>query len=147
MNTTTPENLAPRARYRQWETVTLDRLDGAVIQTRRQTVALFRSRFTGELHGLVNGNAVPLRAAVSILQGADRVTKVYEVLEQPEQAPTIGNAEARELHRELGRLRFRDHYATASEALGTPVHSLAALTAEQACTVRSYARGQWGMSA
>ena len=58
----------------------------------------------------------------------------------------LGNPAAK-LHRELGRLGFRDHYAAASEALGFPVRSLAELTAEQGRTVRSYARGQWGMSA
>ncbi|MPY67818.1 hypothetical protein F8S09_14190 [Deinococcus sp. SDU3-2] len=61
--------------------------------------------------------------------------------------PVIGKAAARELHRELGRLGFRNHYATAAEVLERPVPSLALLSAEDAHTVRSYARGQWGMSA
>lgn len=74
-------------------------------------------------------------------------TKVYAFTAAPAPVPTIGTPAARELHRELGRLRFTDHYGTASDALGYPVDSLAALTADEACTVRSYARGQWGLSA
>lgn len=66
---------------------------------------------------------------------------------EPEQVRTIGKAAAYELHKELGRLRFRDHYGTAAAALERPVSSLAELTAEESNTVRSYARGQWGLPA
>lgn len=72
-------------------------------------------------------------------------TKVYAFTPAP--VPAIGKPTARELHRELGRLGFADHYLTASDALGYPVASLAALSADDAYTVRSYARGQWGLSA
>lgn len=145
MHTTTASNTKkPRATFRQWETVTLDRMDGAVVQVRRHTVALYRSKLGNGLMGIVDGKAVSLRDAVSILEGADTVTKTAEVLEE---VRPIGKASAYELHKELGRLKFSDHYATASEALGVPVSSLAQLTAEQAHTVRSYARGQWGLSA
>ena len=146
MHTTTAENTRPRATFRQWETVTRDRMDGAVVQVRRHTVALYRSPLTGEALGILDGKTVPVRKVLDILTDPDtRATVTAEKLEQrPER---IGKAAAYELHKELGRLRFRDHYTAASEALGFPVSSLAALTAEEAHTVRSYARGQWGMSA
>ncbi|WP_156103421.1 hypothetical protein [Deinococcus sp. YIM 77859] len=53
-----------------------------------------------------------------------------------------------ELHRELGRLGYRSgtHYALAEQALERPVSSLAALSAEEAATVRSYAYGQLGLA-
>lgn len=75
------------------------------------------------------------------------LTKVYAFTPAPVPAPTIGKPAACELHRELGRLGFTNHYLTASDALGYPVASLAALSADDAYTVRSYARGQWGLSA
>lgn len=78
------ENTTPStpARYRQWETVTLDRMDGAVVQVRRHTVALYRSKFTGEVVGIVDGQACDLHRAVSILEGADTTTKTAEVLDE-----------------------------------------------------------------
>lgn len=75
------------------------------------------------------------------------LTKVYTFTPAPAPVPAIGKPAARELHRELGRLSFTDHYLTASDALGYPVVSFATLTPEDAYTVRSYARGQWGLSA
>lgn len=59
---------------------------------------------------------------------------------------TIGKAAARVLHVDLARLGFRNHYATAAEALGRAVSSLASLTPAESATVRSYARGQWGLA-
>lgn len=141
-DTTAPQT---PARFRQWETVHHDEMDGVTVQVRRHTVALYRSRYTGEIMGLIDGNAVPLERAVSVILSADVVTKVYEELEQLPAAAPIGNQAARTLHVDLSRLGFRDHYATAADALGRPVASLADLTAAESATVRSYARGQWGM--
>ncbi|GGR51132.1 hypothetical protein GCM10008959_10620 [Deinococcus seoulensis] len=75
---------APRATFRQWETVTLDRMDGAVVQTRCHTVALFRSA-SGGIIGIVNGVICPAARAVDILRGADTRTVTAEKLEP---APT-----------------------------------------------------------
>lgn len=63
-----------------------------------------------------------------------------------ETLPPIGKPTACQLHRELGQLGYRDHYALAGEVLGRPVPSLAALTATEADQVRSYAYGQWGLT-
>ncbi|WP_339095051.1 hypothetical protein WDJ50_11020 [Deinococcus sp. VB142] len=62
----------------------------------------------------------------------------------PSAAP-VGNASARALHVELSRLGYREHYAAASDALGRPVSSLAALTAAELKTVYSYAYGSLGL--
>lgn len=137
MNTTTT-----RATTRTWNTVTYDCMDGAVVQVRHHTVTLTRA--AEGLTAEIDGQSADVLAADSILRGATFRTVTAEVLEVP---ATIGNAAACELHKELGRLRFRDHYLTASDALGYRVDSLAALSAEEAYTVRSYARGQWGLSA
>lgn len=144
MHDTAPK--AP-ARFRQWETVHHDKMDGVTVQVRRHTVALYRSRYTGEVMGLIDGNAVPLERAVSLILSADVLTKVFEQLEQVPTAALIGKQAARTLHLDLARLGFRDHYTTAADALGRFVSSLADLTAAESATVRSYARGQWGLSA
>ncbi|SMB91178.1 hypothetical protein [Deinococcus hopiensis] len=57
----------------------------------------------------------------------------------------IGNPTAHQGHRTLGRLGDRSHSALASEVLGRTVTGLAALAAEDAATVRSYAFGQLGL--
>jgi hypothetical protein len=61
-------------------------------------------------------------------------------------AEPIGNALAHELHKELGSLGFGRGYDCASAALGRLISSLAALSAEDALTVRDYAYGQLGLS-
>lgn len=66
-----------RATFRQWEAVTFQP-DG---ETKRQAVALFRSRFTGEEWGHVNGRTVTADEARATLEAAHSVTKVFEKLE------------------------------------------------------------------
>jgi len=61
------------------------------------------------------------------------------------EAETVGNALAHELHKEMGRLKYGNHYATAAEVLGREVTSLAALTPEEFAVVRSYVFGQHGL--
>ncbi len=139
----TPSTKAP-AISRTWQTVTYDRMDGSIVQVRRHTVTL--SRVTGTLTAEIDGKAADVFTADNILRGADFRTVTAETLVDAP-AQSIGNATACELHKELARLRFTDHYGTASDALGYPVDSLAALTADEAYTVWSYARGQWGLSA
>ena len=132
-------NISTRASTRTWNTSTDDLMDGAVVQTRTHTVTLTRTR-TG-LVALVDGQPADVLAADAILRGATTLTVTAEALEV-----VIGKPAACELHKVLGRLGFRDHYATASDALGRRVTSLAALTADEAATVRSYAYGQWGLT-
>lgn len=117
-----------RAHTRTWQTVTRDRLDGAVIQTRAHTITLTRTA-----HGIeatVNGQPAPLEDAVSILQGADSATKTGEQLE-------IGKPRAARLHRLMARagIPTGEHYAFAAAALDRPVYSLAALTEPDARAV------------
>lgn len=94
----------------------------------------------------VDGVAVPAEEAVILLNWAKREGRVT-LLADERTAPTIGKAQACELHRELGALGYRRHYVLAGEALERAVASLAALTAEEAATVRSYAYGQLGRAA
>lgn len=132
----------PRALSRTWAAHTTYRECGVVTGTAVYTVTMNRTA-----HGFtatVDGQPVDVLAADRVLRNADRLTVTAEVLDT---RPTIGNAAGHELHKELGRLGFRAHYLTASEALGRAVASFAALTAQDAYTVRDYARGQWGMTA
>ena len=128
-----------RASTRTWNTSTDDLMDGAVVQVRTHTVILTRTP-TG-IVALIDGQPADVLAADAILRGATTLIVQAEVLEV-----VIGKPAACELHKVLGRLGFRDHYATAADALGRPVPSLAALTADEAATVRSYAYGQWGLT-
>lgn len=129
-----------RAITRTWNTVTHDCMDGAVVQVRQHAVTLTRT--AAGLVAEIDGQPADVLKADQILRGATFRTVTAEVLEAP---ATIGNRAACELHRILGRLRFRDHYSAAAEALGREVRSLAALTLEEARTVRSWAYGQWGL--
>lgn len=119
---------------RTWDTVTSDRMDGAVVQVRRHIVTL--RRIEGEIEATVDGVACRLRDAVSILNGADSVTVTREELApQP-----VGNVLGCELHRTLARagIPSREHYGYASAALDTPVYSLALLTADQVAAVLAF---------
>jgi len=55
-----------------------------------------------------------------------------------------GNAVACELHRELGRLGYREHYALAGDVLNWVVPNLATLSAAERDLVREYAYRQLG---
>ena len=138
MNTT-----APRTLSRTWAAHTTYRECSVVTSTAVYTITVSRtaSGFAAE----VDGVPVDVLAADRLLRNADRLELMAEVLDTT--APSIGNPAACNLHRELGRLGFKDHYTTAADALGRPVPSLAALSPQDAYTVRDYARGQWGMTA
>lgn len=133
MNTSTP------ALSRTWSAHTTYRECSVITGTATYVVTISRAGqgFTAE----VDGQPVDVLTADRILRAADRLEVIAETLN------TIGKPAACNLHRELGRLGFKDHYATTADALGRPVASLAALSAQDAYTVRNYARGQWGMTA
>ncbi|MDV6376106.1 hypothetical protein [Deinococcus arenicola] len=137
MNTNTP-----RALSRTWAAHVIYRECSVITGTADYTVTMTRT--ADGFAATVNGQPVGVLDAARILGSAERLTVTAETLDTP---PTIGNAGGCELHKVLGRLGFRDHYLTAGEALGRAVPSLAALTAQDAYTVRDYARGQWGMTA
>ncbi|AWN24072.1 hypothetical protein DKM44_13200 [Deinococcus irradiatisoli] len=66
----------------------------------------------------INGEAVDLTRAVNLLQTAERVWLLEEVLAlEPGEVAVIGNAVARQLHIELGTLGYKNHYQLASDAL------------------------------
>lgn len=139
MHTTTP------ALARTWRTEHTAEMDRVVISVSTHTVTLRRAFVGGPLSAEVDGQPADVARAVALLGDARRV----EVLAEdpaPQPEATIGNRAACELHRVLGRLRFRDHYSAATEALGREVRSLAALTVDEAATVRSWAYGQWGLT-
>lgn len=93
----------------------------------------------------VDGAEVPTEEAVQLLTWAKRDGRAT-LLSDERSIPTIGKAQGCELHRELGRLGYRNHYSVAGEALERPVASLATLTAQEAGVVRSYAYGQLGLT-
>ncbi|KQR40721.1 hypothetical protein [Deinococcus sp. Leaf326] len=128
MNDTKPQ---PRAITRTWDTVTHDRMDGAVVQVRHHTVTL--SCADGVLTAEIDGQPADERDARHILRGATFRAVTAEVLE-PE---VIGKPAAWELHRALGRagIPSKEHYGYASAALDRPVYSLALLTADESESV------------
>lgn len=109
MNTTT------RAISRTWAAPTTYRECGVVTGLTTYTVTLTRTArgFTAT----VDGQLVDVLTADRILRNADRLELLVEVLD------IIGKSAACNLHRELERLGFRDHYQTATDALGRPVSS------------------------
>lgn len=132
---------------RTWRVDVIYRECSVVTGNSTHTVTLSRAQVGGPLVATVDGEEADVARAVKLLGMAEGTPEVLAETLAPMPAPGIGKPAACELHRELGRLKFRDHYATASEALGRAVESLAALTAREAHTVRSYAYGQWGMPA
>lgn len=134
-------NSNTRATTRTWNAHTTYRECGVVTALAVHVVTITRAgaSFTAE----VDGQSVDVLQADRILRAADRLEVVAEVLE----AAPIGKAVACALHRELGALGYKSHYALAAEVLGFPVPSLAALTTENAALVRSYAYGQLGRAA
>ena len=125
------QDTAPRATTRTRNTVTHDRMDGAVIQIREHTVTLTRT--AAGIEAVVDGQPCDLRHAVNILRGATTTTVTHEVLE----AAPIGKARAARLHRLMARagVASGEHYAFAAAALDRAVHSLAALTEPDARAV------------
>lgn len=149
MQDTAPSSTTPRALFRAWQATVTYRECGTVTDVQTYTVTM--SRTAQGVTATLNGRPADVLAAARILSSAqseNALTVTAEILDTPSTpARAIGKAAAHELHRELGRLGYRDHYTTAAEVLGVPVASLAALTTEQAQTVRSYAYGNWGLSA
>jgi hypothetical protein len=134
-------NTNTRATSRTWKAHTTYRECGVVTGVSAHAVTITRT--ASGFRATVDGLPVGVLDADRVLRAADRLEVTGEVLEHG----PIGKAAGCELHRELGRLGFRDHYTTASEALARPVSSFAALSEADAYIVRDYARGQWGMTA
>ncbi|GGO19492.1 hypothetical protein [Deinococcus humi] len=127
-----------RATARTFTAHHIDRECGVVVHVQDYAVTIART--ARGLIATVDGVQVPVLEADRILRTAARVEVMSEVLE----AAPIGKPAACNLHKELGALGYRSHYALAAEVLGKPVPSLAALSAEDAATVRQYAYGQLG---
>ncbi|GAA4022857.1 hypothetical protein GCM10022631_41760 [Deinococcus rubellus] len=103
-----------------------------VVEVARATVTLSRVELSGALSATVNGLAVELERAVSLLRNADTVTVMDETL-----APQIiGKARAARLHSIMGRVGLPSfqHYGLAAAALCEPfpLDSLASLTEQEA---------------
>lgn len=135
---------APRAKTVTYKARVADREYGVIRSIQHHYVTLTRDH-KGVKAAVVDGENVPFAEAVALLNAASQTEKIEEFYWP---TPTIGKARACELHRELGRLGYRSatHYALAEQALERPVSSLAALTEEEAATVRSYAYGQLSLA-
>lgn len=74
---------APRvpALARTWATITADRMDGAVVQVRKNIVTI--SREGGEYRAWADGEEITVHAADSILRGADTRTVIHEIIPTP----------------------------------------------------------------
>ena len=127
--------------------LTVDRECGVVVDVRSHTVTLTRT--AAGLAAEIDGQVAMLDSAVRLLTQAQRVSLLEEVLTAPApvagEVAVIGKAVACELHRELGRLGYREHYALAGDVLNRVVLSLAAITAAERDLVREYAYGQLGL--
>jgi len=141
--TTFQPNTDRRADYRKFDVLTVDRECGVVVDVRSHTVTLTRT--AAGLIAEIDGLADTVDSAVRLLTQAQRVNLLEEVLTAPMPTGVIGKAVACELHRELGRLGYREHYALAGDVLNRVVPSLAALTAAERDLVREYAYGQLGL--
>ncbi|UQN10335.1 hypothetical protein [Deinococcus sp. QL22] len=73
---------------RTWETKTLDRMDGAVVQVRYQIVSI--SNRTGEYTAEIDGQPATVFQADRILRGADTRTMVSEVIPMPVSMTRLG---------------------------------------------------------
>lgn len=134
-------NTGTRALSRTFNVLSVTRECGVTTDVEYATINLIRT--DAGLSAQINGQPAELERAVAILRNAERVWLLEEVL-----LPVIGNATARLLHIELGRLGYRtsaSHYEAASVVLGRTVTSLASLTAEEAALTRSFAYGQLGL--
>jgi len=69
-----------KALSRTWQTVTTYRECGVTVKVSRDTVTLSREVLGGELAATVNGQAVELSHALSLLRNADSVTVTAETL-------------------------------------------------------------------
>ncbi|WP_161883863.1 hypothetical protein [Deinococcus alpinitundrae] len=137
-------NTGTRAHSRTFNVLSVTRECGVTTDVEYTTVQLTRTD-TG-LTAQINSQPTELERAVALLRTAERVWLLEEVLtSEVPTAPVIGKAIACELHRELGRLGYRAHYALAGDVLNRVVPSLAAITAEERNLVREYAYGQLGL--
>ncbi len=71
------QNAKVPALSRTWETVTLDRMDGAVVQVRYNTVTI--SKHGGVLMAEVDGQPADVLTADRILRGADERHLKHEI--------------------------------------------------------------------
>jgi len=141
-NTFTP-NTGTTAHSRTFNVLSVTRECGVTTDVEYTTVQLTRA--PQGLTAQINGQPAELERAVALLRTAERVWLIEEMrLPEVDTAP-IGKAVACELHRELGRLGYRAHYALAGEVLNRVVPSLAAITAAERDFVREYAYGQLGL--
>ncbi|MBZ9715921.1 hypothetical protein [Deinococcus multiflagellatus] len=102
--------------------------------TGTETIATWQD---GRLTTLVEGGEA--RAVITALTEAHTAHEIIyldDVVFTPP-VPTLGKTQACELHRAMGRAGIRDHYAFASEVIGVPVSSLAALWPEEAVAVQN----------
>ena len=115
-------------------------LDGTVLETRDHLLTI-TGRIWETITATLDGQPVSVLRAAQITEMARQMGTFEKIAETAAVSP-IGNRAAHALHIELGRLGYGRGYGVASEVLGREVNSLAALSAEDAEEVLSYACGQ-----
>ena len=120
-------------------------LDGAVLETRDHLLTITGSTWE-TITATLDGQPVSILRAAQITEMARQMGTFEKVGETTAVITPIGNPAAHALHIELGRLGYGRGYGVAGEVLGREVNSLAALSAEDAHEVLSYACAQLGMS-
>ena len=116
-------------------------LDGAVLETRDHVLTV-TGRSWETITATLDGQPVSVLRAAQITEMALQMGTFEKLTETAAAISPIGNRAAHALHIELGRLGYGRGYGVASEVLEREVTSLAALSAEDAQEVMSYACGQ-----
>lgn len=119
-------------------------LDGAVLETRDHLLSI-TGRSWETITATLDGQPVSVLRAAQITEMARQMGTFEKIAETAATFTPIGNRAAHALHIELGRLGYGRGYEIASEVLGREVSSLAALGADDAREVLSYACGQLGL--
>jgi hypothetical protein len=119
-------------------------LDGAVLETRDHLLTI-TGRSWETYTATLDGQPVSVLRAAQITEMARQMGTFEKIGETAAAVSPIGNAAAHALHVQLGRLGYGRGYGVASEVLCCEVTSLAALSAENAREVLSYACGQLGL--
>ncbi|WP_407538848.1 hypothetical protein Q0M94_11775 [Deinococcus radiomollis] len=114
-------------------------LDGAVLETRDHQLTITGCSWE-TITATLDGQPISVLRAAQITEMALQMGTFEKIAETA--VTPIGNRVAHALHIELGRLGYGRGYGVASEVLEREVTSLAALSAEDAQEVLSYACGQ-----
>ncbi|GGR39800.1 hypothetical protein [Deinococcus ruber] len=117
--------------------------DGAVISTTYMTVSIIRF-MDGSVQCDRDGVSISEEEAIGYAQEASYSGRMVLISEYAA-TEEIGVKAGHQLHIELGRLGFKNHFEFATQILGRVVDHFRTLTKDEAREVRSAAFGQFGM--